>query len=159
MKPNTSPAPLVLHEFLPHRLSVLMNTISTALSREYAARFELTIPQWRVMAVLGIEAGLSANEVGEQTAMDKVTVSRAVAGLVRAGRVVKRVDREDRRHVRLRLSARGLAIYAEIVPRARRVERQLLGSLSSRDVAELDRLLAALWDAAQQLDGARERAA
>jgi len=157
MKLHASPHPLLLEEFLPYRLSVLTNTVSTALAREYQERFQLTIPQWRAMAVLALEAGLSANEVGLRTAMDKVTVSRAVAALVRAGRVVKRVDPHDRRRVRLRLSARGRAIYREIVPRARTLERALLSALPARDVAHLDRLLTALWQKAQHLGTASSR--
>jgi len=165
MKRNATPSSpplqaLHLQEYLPYRLSVLANTISAALAREYVERFELTIPQWRVMAVLGLEAGLSANEVGERTAMDKVTVSRAMAGLVQAGRVVRQVDREDRRRVRLRLSARGRTIYSEIVPRARALERELLSTLTPRDVTALDRLLDILSDRARQLgDSGREQAA
>lgn len=153
MKRNTKGAArLRLDDYVPYRLAVLANTVSAALAREYAERFGLSIPQWRVMAVLGLEPGLPAREVCARTAMDKVTVSRAVAGLVRAGRVVQRVDTEDRRRARLRLSARGRAIYAEIVPRAYAVERRLLRSLSARDRAQLDRLLATLRVAAQSLE-------
>ena len=38
--------------------------------------------EWRVMAVLARFEGLSAREVAERTAMDKVAVSRALARLV-----------------------------------------------------------------------------
>jgi len=143
---------LILSEFLPYRLSVLANTVSASLAEEYERRFRLTIPQWRVMAVLGLEPGLAAQEVCEQTAMDKVTVSRAVAGLVRARRVVRRIDPADRRRVRLRLSARGEAIYAEIVPAARALEAELLHALPAGDVARLDRMLRLLQDAVSRRD-------
>src|SRR3546814_9508084 len=71
--------PLTLERFLPYRLSVITNRISGALSRHYAARFGISIPEWRVIANLGRYPGLSANQVAERSAMDKVTVSRAVA--------------------------------------------------------------------------------
>lgn len=74
-------APLALERFLPYRLSVLTNRVSGALSRHYADRFGIGIPEWRVIAILGRYAGLSANQVAERSAMDKVTVSRAVAAL------------------------------------------------------------------------------
>ena len=45
-------AVLDLEHFLPYRLSVLSNTVSTALAGAYARRFGLSIPQWRVIAVL-----------------------------------------------------------------------------------------------------------
>jgi DNA-binding MarR family transcriptional regulator len=75
---------LELERFLPYRLSVLANTMSAAIAGAYAERFQLSIPEWRVLAVLARAPGLSAAQVAERTAMDKVAVSRAVAALVRA---------------------------------------------------------------------------
>src|SRR5215471_17853165 len=105
--PQTSPMPssparksertLDLEHFLPYRLSVLSNRVSDAIAREYSDRFGLSIPEWRVMAVLGGTPGLSAREVAERTAMDKVQVSRAVESLMRARRVQKAADNRDGR--------------------------------------------------------------
>ena len=53
-----------------------------AIAAAYFAHFGLTIPEWRVMAVLAANPGLSAAEVTARTAMDKVAVSRAVATLL-----------------------------------------------------------------------------
>ena len=44
---------LELDRFLPYRLSILSNLISSAIASSYSARFGLSIPEWRVMAVLG----------------------------------------------------------------------------------------------------------
>ena len=73
---------LVLEHFVPYRLSVLANTVSRTIAAEYQARFGLSIPEWRVMAVLGRYAPLSASGICERTAMDKVRVSRAVSRLL-----------------------------------------------------------------------------
>ena len=101
---------LDLERFLPYRLSILTNTISRAIARAYDARFGLTIPQWRVMAVLGRFPGISANQVAEKTAMDKVMVSRAVSALQRDGRILRETDPDDRRRSVLRLSPDGAAV-------------------------------------------------
>src|SRR3954469_13741602 len=82
-------AQLDLEHFLPYRLSVLSNRISSAIAREYSQRFGLGVTEWRVMAVLGRYPGLSANQVATRTAMDKVAVSRAVARLLDAGRLLR----------------------------------------------------------------------
>jgi hypothetical protein len=84
--------PLLLARFLPYRLSVLANRASSTLAGQYSQRFGLSIPQWRVIAVLANEPGISAVEVAERTAMDEVAVSRAVATLHRDGRIDRRVD-------------------------------------------------------------------
>ena len=135
---------LDLGHFLPYRLSVLSNTVSSALAGAYARRFGLTIPQWRVVAVLARSPGLSAAGVAERTAMDKVAVSRAVTGLARSGRVRRVLAVADRRRSVLTLTARGRAVYRQIVPLALAYERRLLLELSPAERAQFDRLLGRL---------------
>ncbi|MDE2462944.1 MAG: winged helix-turn-helix transcriptional regulator [Alphaproteobacteria bacterium] len=132
---------LVLDGFLPYRLSVLTNHVSSALASRYAEDFSLSAAEWRVMAALGGSAGLSASEVCLRTAMDKVQVSRAVANLVENGRVVRRADAEDGRVTRLTLSAAGRAVYDEIVPRAKEFEARLVSVLTSEEQVALDAIL------------------
>jgi DNA-binding MarR family transcriptional regulator len=132
---------LTLERFLPYRLSVVTNRVSGALSRHYAARFGISIPEWRVIANLGRYPGLSANQVAERSAMDKVTVSRAVAGLERKGLLERARDGEDKRRSRLTLSARGTEVYGEIAPLALGFERDLLTALTLDEVQQLDRII------------------
>lgn len=152
MTASTHPAPaapendvwddiLVLEDFLPYRLSVLANTVSRALARQYQQRFGLSVPQWRVMAVLGRFPDLSATEVAEKTAMDKVMVSRAVAGLLDDGRLERRTDSDDRRRSVLRLSPKGREVYERIVPLARDYEARLIKSLDQGEFDALDRAI------------------
>lgn len=126
MRPH---AQLDLEHFLPYRLSVLANRVSGTLARAYSQRFGLTVTEWRIMAVLGRYPGLSANELAERTAMDKVAISRAVARLLESGDLLRSFDRADRRRSKLRLSKAGFAIYDQIVPLALAFERDLLADL------------------------------
>lgn len=111
-------SPLILERFLPYRLSVITNRVSGALSRHYASRFGISIPEWRVIANLGRHPELSANQVADRSAMDKVTVSRAVAALESKGLLERTRDDGDKRRSRLRLSEAGQAVYVEIAPLA-----------------------------------------
>lgn len=141
-------ARLELERFLPYRLSVLSNAVSQAIAREYAERFGLGITEWRVMAVLGRYPGLSAVEVAERTAMDKVAVSRAVSRLVESGRLQRETHDDDRRRSVLRLSEAGYRIYDEVAPMALAFERRLLEGM---DAAERD-LLFRLLDRLDELE-------
>jgi DNA-binding MarR family transcriptional regulator len=134
-------AGLELDRFLPYRLSVLSNRISGAIAREYSQRFALGVTEWRVMAVLGRYPELSAGEVAQRTAMDKVAVSRAVASLLEAGRLQRDIHGGDRRRSVLRLSPAGHAIYDEVAPLALAFERSLLGEMDAAERALLFRLL------------------
>lgn len=134
-------ATLDLERFLPYRLSVLSNRISDAIAREYSQRFDLTVTEWRVMAILGRMPDLSANQVAQRTAMDKVAVSRAVARLLESGRLLRSFDDDDRRRSVLRLSEAGYAVHDQIVPLAQGFEQQLLGDMPAEERALLFRLL------------------
>lgn len=133
--------PLILEHFLPYRLSVVTNRISGALSRHYATRFGISIPEWRVIANLGRYPGLTANEVAERSAMDKVTVSRAVAALEDKGLLDRVRDTGDKRKSRLSLSVKGQTVYGEIAPLALGFERDLLTALTPEETAQLNRII------------------
>lgn len=142
---------LVLEDFLPYRLSILSNRVSRAIAARYAKTFDLTIPEWRIIAVLGRRPGLTAKEVAEATEMDKVAVSRAVAKLVESKRVAARADREDARRQILSLTSQGESVHARIAPIALESEQRLLASLNARERERLNELLDGLLQAAKTL--------
>lgn len=145
-------SPLIkLESFLPYRLSVLANVTSSAIASAYEKRFGLSIPEWRVIAVLTRHPGLSAREVAERTRMDAVAVSRAVNRLLRAGRLRRAVAPDDRRRSILQVSAKGAAVYRRVAPLALEFERALLDSLAPGDRTTLDRLLRELTARAEAL--------
>ena len=136
-----SPDKLHLEHFVPYRLSVLTNIVSMSIADAYEREFGLTIPQWRVIAVLARYPGLSAIEVAERTAMDKVAVSRAVSSLLASGRLKRQMHGEDRRRSVLELSAKGYRVYDEVAPLALAYGQRLLEGLLADERAALDRLL------------------
>ena len=139
--PNRPVERLQLQEYLPYRLSVAANAVSRLIARAYESQFGLTIPQWRLMAVLGDEGALTQQELCGRTLMDKVTVMRAAQGLTRRRLVKRRPNDQDGRSHRLDLSAAGYAMYCNVIPLAREYESQLLAGLDASDVARLHRLL------------------
>ena len=153
LKPRTeTPADrLVLERFVPYRLSILSNRVSRAIAARYAKAFDLSIPEWRIIAVLGRRPGLTAKEIAEATEMDKVAVSRAVARLTASRRIEAEPDPEDARRQMLSLSAAGASVHAKIAPIALACEERLLASLEPREKAQLNALLDRLLAAAQHL--------
>ena len=145
MKKNTD-STLLLGDFLPYRLSVLSNRISRAIADGYEEQFQLSLPEWRVMAVLGGEPELSAAQVAERTAMDKVAVSRAVNKLLESGRLERHFAASDKRRSVLTLSEGGKAIYRDIIPIALGYERKILDKLSINERETLSVLLDKLVD-------------
>lgn len=142
---------LHLDQFIPYRLSVLSNTVSMSIARAYEREFGLTIPEWRVLAVLARYPELSAIEVAERTAMDKVAVSRAVSRLLARRRLSRAYDKSDQRRSILKLSALGESVYRQVAPLALRYEEELLDALSDSDRRALDRLMSRLMERALQM--------
>ena len=144
------PSAFELENFLPYRLSVLTNTVSQGIARSYRDRHDITVTEWRVMAVLGRYAGLTASEVVERTAMDKVAISRAVNSLVAKRLLERKTDRNDRRRRRLYVSHDpGRKVLQEIVPQAREFERLLLQPLTGEEIETLGRIMDVLLEAAR----------
>ncbi|MDF2179051.1 MarR family transcriptional regulator [Aliiglaciecola sp. CAU 1673] len=133
--------PLNLQRFLPYRLSTLSNKISQSLAKLYSKRFDISIPEWRILAVLGQGTNLSAVQIAGLTAMDKVAVSRAVKRLLEKGHISKIQDDSDNRRFELSLSEQGQALYKEVVPLAMEYERRLLAGLSAQEIDNMDKLL------------------
>lgn len=137
---------LILEDFLPYRLAILSHTVSSLIARVYDKRFGLTIPEWRVIAIVGRFPGLSAVEVAERTMLDKVAVSRAVTKLIKAGRIDREFADADRRRSILTLSEEGRKVHDKVAPLAMEMEADLLHGLDDEQVAILniiiERLLA-----------------
>ncbi|MBY6260427.1 MarR family transcriptional regulator [Azospirillum sp. 412522] len=142
---------LHLTRFLPYRLSVLANTVSHTLAKLYEKRFGITIPEWRIIAVLGGGETMSAGEIAQRTAMDKVQVSRAISRMLDSALILREAGDTDRRKALLTLTPKALAIYAEIVPMALTYESEVTDALSIDERAQLDTLLSRLQARADQL--------
>ena len=128
---------LRLENFLPYQLAVLSNTVSTTVAKTYDQRFKVSIPEWRVIAVLGRFPGLSAIEVAERTMLDKVAVSRAVTKLIKAGRVDREFADADRRRSILNLSETGRQLHDEIAKLGLEFERDLVQEFSEEEMRNL----------------------
>ena len=105
-----------LSDFLPYQLAVAAGRVS-----------------WRVLAHLAAADGnaVSVREIHARVDMDKSKVSRAAAGLEHAGLIEKRENAEDRRLLDMRLTDKGQALVARIVPIANAYQAELLAQLAA----------------------------
>ena len=133
----------VLSEFLPYRIVSLGDRLSRALAGAYADE-GVTIPEWRVLAVISQEPRMAARDVVAKTPLDKMAVSRAVAALEDKGLVRRSEDPNDRRVALLSLSPEGRVIFNRIAALALDFERRLLDELSADEQKRLRATLARL---------------
>lgn len=137
--------PLQLESFLPYRLSLLSNAISSAIAAVYGDKFAISMPEWRIMMILAEYPDVSADEVCRRTKIEKSVVSRAAARLLKRHFINRDIDEKDRRRSILRLSETGLSVYDEVMPIARDYEAKLLANLTAEEMetfnAMIDKLL------------------
>ena len=150
------PTPLRLVDFLPYRLSVVGETVSRAFADRYEEEFGLSIPEWRVMAILGEGEPLSTRAVIARSEMDRVKVSRAVIRLVAKALVARTAHPQDQRAQILRLAPKGLALYRRIIPRAHALQGELAEVLTEEEQRALDGILHKLHHRAARMLGREE---
>jgi DNA-binding MarR family transcriptional regulator len=138
---------------LPHAFSVVTSRISRMLEKMYSQQFGLSVVGWRIVAILGTHFPLSAKALGELTAMDQVSISRAVEQLAGKKLVSRRVDMADRRRVVLRLSKKGEEVYSQIVPVLYAGEKALVSGFSKSDEAALRRIMKIMLERSARLLG------
>lgn len=134
------------------KLARVVNLTARPFLETLSRTHHLSLNEWRVMVVLASHPGCAAHEVAEACGLDKMSVSRALAGLARRARIVKRADPTDARRTLLQLSSAGQRLFESIAPAAIQREAQLFGGLSDGDrtrlAALMDRLVAALREPA-----------
>lgn len=140
---------LRLDHFLPYRLSVASNAVSTRISQSYRARFGLKVPEWRLIAILAEHDRMTPQEIGQAGELDKITVSRAATTLIERSLVTQTRNPGDGRSHFLSLTPEGRALHAEIAPAALAMEAELLSGFSKEERATLDALLRRIERAAQ----------
>lgn len=133
-----------LDNFLPYRITVLASHIAVSFAKQHAEQFGLSIPEWRVVAVLGRHGELSSGEVMEKTSMDKAKVSRAVTRLTAASIIARKANLEDQRSNRLELTRKGRQIHDRITPIATNLEQELLSALTREELEVFARALTKL---------------
>jgi DNA-binding MarR family transcriptional regulator len=144
-------ATLKLDSFLPYRLSVASNRVSSTIANAYHAQFGLRIPEWRLVCVLAEFGAMSQQSICGRTHMDKVTVSRAAISLYERGLVTRTPNPDDQRSHLLDLSGDGWSLYRQIAPQALEFERRIFASLSADEQALLRKMLERVENAAANI--------
>ena len=148
---RTDHAPLKLEEFLPYRLNVVASLVSQALSRIYADRYGIGVPEWRVLVTLGQYGMMTGKAIGAHSHMHKTKVSRAVALLEKRKLVTRRANRADLRESFLALAPAGRAMYEDLAPSALEFANRLAEAVEPADRAAFGRAVDRLTERSAKL--------
>jgi DNA-binding MarR family transcriptional regulator len=140
-----------MNEFLPYQMSTASRAVSGLIIRDYYERFGLSVPEWRVLAILGEGVGLTQSDLCGETRMDKVAINRAVKALVEDGMVCRTPNENDGRSHHLHLTEHGQEIFDQLLPHGLAVWQRICEPLSDEELAQLTSLVLRLRDEAERL--------
>lgn len=125
--------------FTPRLLMLLSNALVWRESMLLRQEFNLGTNDWRVISALATAPGNSATEVSEFLAMNKAVVSKAVNTLVDRKLIAGSDGPRGSRH--LYLTPEGAKMHDAMMPISLSGEEIILSRLSSREQAQLRKLL------------------
>lgn len=132
-----------------HRAAPDLPRLLTLVERRVTARLAAalkadgaTVDEWRVLSLLGDDAGHAMTEIAEYAMLPAPTLTKIADRLVSAGLVYRRVDEADRRRVLLFCSDRGHASLAAWDAAVRHEEAGLDDLAGKEEAALLAALLA-----------------
>lgn len=143
---------LPLERFITYRLTTLSSTLNRNTERFLKKNYDISIPDWRVLAVLNRYGPVSVRELAGHSHMDKALVSRVVSRLAKAKYITSKPDASDGRLVVLSLSPSGQDLHDAIMPHAQKRQQGLLQSLSEEEREPLYQMLEKLMHYAQTKD-------
>lgn len=129
---------LNFEDFLTFRLNRLTNALRTNLTKRYLEEFDMSLPEWRLLAMIARFAPMRFSEVTSRSSMDKGQVSRTLRVMEKRGltkmKTIKGAASEAlAAPVMVSITPKGSALYKAVLPVARRRQAEMLMSLSDAD--------------------------
>jgi DNA-binding MarR family transcriptional regulator len=115
------------------------------LARELA-KFGILTGQWSLLRVLWNEDNLSQIEVAKRMKIERASLTAMLATVVKSGLITRRGDPSDRRIQLIRLTRRGRALEAVLVPVGMAVNALALDGFKGQEVATARTLLQRMID-------------
>jgi DNA-binding MarR family transcriptional regulator len=158
-RPGTADTDLTIKMLLSYRIHRVANMMSRSAGARYRIRFQVSLAEWRTIALLGADAPLSLNELAREAGLDKGQISRVISGLADRGLVLRELASEGGRTVRLTLTRKGQTLYRGLIAAAADRNAAFLACLTPEEQLHLDSALEKLATLARSMRQATVAAA
>jgi DNA-binding MarR family transcriptional regulator len=132
-------------EYLPYLINRVGWLLVVDFGQNTLARHRLSIAMWRILAVLAAADGQRQIDLAARTSIDVSTLSRVVTRLVKTGLVTRTRSATNNREVVVRLTPRGAAMLARVIPHALTLERIAIAGVPAKDLAVVRRSLRRMY--------------
>lgn len=142
---------LTITDLLSYKLYLAANAISRTATTKYKREFNVSLGEWRALALLGASESLSLNQLARLAGFDKGQMSRIVAGLIERDMILREVGPEGGRKISLSLRPAGRALYEQIMKVAASRHKEFLSCLSIEEQRALHSALHKLYEQARRI--------
>ena len=141
----TMAIPRIWHLFgddhLPYRLLLLARMIDYETQRSLSQNFELSLAEWRLLAIATSIGPCTASEVGRAGGIDRAEISRALRSLEPRGLLTREPDPEHGKRLIITPTAEGRDLAAKVKSERRKFFEMVMHGLSAEERREIDRQL------------------
>jgi DNA-binding MarR family transcriptional regulator len=154
-KPKSQTIFVHLDDYFPYLINRVGNILVQLFSRDLAP-FRLSVPMWRVIAVLAERGEQRLIDLSIMTSIDASTLSRLTEAMQRKQLVARQRSRHSKREVIVSVGPRGVELVSILGPIALAYEREMTADLAASELASTRRALRGMFDRLAKL---RTRAA
>jgi MarR family transcriptional regulator, organic hydroperoxide resistance regulator len=123
-----------LDQYLPYLINRVGNTLVQLFSRDLA-QFDISVPMWRVIAVLGETGSLRLVDLSSMTSIDASTLSRLTETMQRQKLLRRSRSPQNKREIVISTTPKGQQLLKVLTPIAAAYEREMTVGLSTSDLA------------------------
>lgn len=142
---------VTIRDLLSYRIHQVSSQMSRSAALQYRSHFDVSLGEWRALALLGAGVALSLNELARAADLDKAQMSRIVAGLSKRELIARAEGSTRGQTVRLALTRKGQALYRRLIEAAMKRNNAFLACLSPQERKVLDEALVKLSTLARAL--------
>ncbi len=126
---------------IPFLVASLGNKLSAIASRGVRRDLGIGLMEWRIVALLAVEAEATPARIGQVAGVDKSVVSRAACSMQQRGLITIAADASTGRQTRLALTAEGRDMHERGIGMAYERNDALLDGFTAEERAQLSELL------------------
>ncbi len=138
-------------DHISYAVTFVANLMSFGGRKDNVERFNLTVRQWRVIAIIGRMGPMTLSDIANTVHHEKSTLSRAAKELEKRGLLCKLPNIRHKLSPLISFTKEGQALYNEITPIHQIQSEKLTSILSDEEKKQLCDLLDKLQDHAEEV--------
>lgn len=148
---DTAQDSFTIRDLLSYKVSRTAGIMSRSAALRFRRQCDVSLGEWRTLALLAATPSLSLTQLARQSALDKAQISRVVANLSDRGLIERAPSPAGRRTIALSLSDAGHKIYAELIAAAEERDRAFRARFSDQQLEFLNQALDLLSQTGREL--------